>query len=69
MKYYNLKEEKLIIKEITRKGICVIDNVFNKKQIEKYKKSITQNLQEKIEISSSLGQQIISVFIISFMKI
>ena len=50
MKYYNLKRRKLIIKEITRKGICVIDNVFNKKQIEKYKKKYNTNLQEKIEI-------------------
>ena len=55
MKYYNLKEEKLIIKEITRKGICVIDNVFNKKQIEKYKKSITQIYKKRLKLGESVG--------------
>ena len=55
MKYYNLKEEKLIIKEITRKGICVIDNVFNKKHIEKYKKSITQIYKKRLKLGESVG--------------
>ena len=55
MKYYNLKQKKLIIKEMTEKGICVIDNVFNKKQIEKYKKNITQIYKKRLKLGESVG--------------
>ena len=55
MKYYNLKEEKLIIKEITRKGFVSLIMFSNKKQIEKYKKSITQIYKKRLKLGESVG--------------
>ena len=55
MKNYNLNHKNLIISEITSKGYCIINNVFHKKQIEKYKTNIKQIYKKRLKLGQSVG--------------
>ena len=55
MKYYSLNQKNLIINEITSKGFCVINDVFNKNEIKKYTTNIKNIYKKRLKLGESVG--------------
>ena len=55
MKNYSLNYKNQIINEITRKGYCIVNDVFHKKEIEKYKTNIKYIYKRRLKLGLSVG--------------
>ena len=55
MKNYSLNHKNQIINEITRKGFCIVNDVFHKKEIEKYKTNIKYIYKRRLKLGLSVG--------------
>ena len=55
MKHYSLNQKNLIINEITSKGFCVINDVFNKNEIKKYTTNIKNIYKKRLKLGESVG--------------
>ena len=57
MKQFNIKQKSFIVKELNKTGYCIINNVFKKKEVEKYIKDIRDIYNKRSLLGQSIGSR------------